>query len=202
MNALTTLCLGMLLALCCAGQGHDGIGNNRPAAMEGPSCADAGQSDGSKGRTPEIRPPFRKLWQFNTKGQIERFIIADAAVCFGAMDSYGAVDLATGKSLWVRDVPDSCFSSDVAYDGTVLFVGVGKGKLVACEPRTGRVLWDVPMTSYAYPMTVHNNVLLCQLDEGELTALGTARLGSRPSTAAWTDWVGTFTFGDSANAGL
>ncbi len=169
----TVLCFGVLLAFDWSGHVRDRSGSSRAAEAAEPVAT--GETNAQHQATQErgLSPPFRKTWEFTTRGQIEHFVVADGEIYFGAMDSYGAVDLATGKRLWVKDVREPYFSSDIAFDGSVLFVGLGKGELISCQPKTGQVLWSLPMPSYAYPMTAHDGALLCLLREGELTALDT-----------------------------
>jgi len=126
-----------------------------------------------------IHPPFVKTWEFRAHAQFENYIKSQDVVYFGTYDSYGAVDLRTGRRLWETTLPESVSGVHVAFDGKTLFAAAGQWKLVACEPKTGKARWSLPLKGYSGPMVVAGGVLYCEIKDGVLTALDTRTRKSR-----------------------
>lgn len=123
-----------------------------------------------------LHPPFKKVWEFRAKDGFENFLLADDTVFFGTLMSYGAVDVATGKPLWEKSVANNRIGYRVAHNGKTLYIGIGEGRfLLACEPKTGKELWRLPLkiAEYPGPMTAQGDTLCCELQQGVLTALDT-----------------------------
>lgn len=126
-----------------------------------------------------VHPPFVKAWEFQAHAQFENYVKSQDVVYFGTYDSYGAVDLRTGRRLWETTLPESVSGVHVAFDGKTLFAAAGQWKLVACEPKTGKARWSLPLKGYSGPMVAAGGVLYCELKDGVLTALDTRTRKSR-----------------------
>jgi outer membrane protein assembly factor BamB len=123
----------------------------------------------ARGDLPE--PPFKTLWRVETKGWIGQFLVAGDAVCFTTSGSCGAVDLTTGKPLWEVSMPPERAGAGLAYDGDTLYVAIGGGKLFACDPKTGKESWSLPIKGRVTTIAVRKGLLFCGLDGSVLTAL-------------------------------
>lgn len=100
--------------------------------------------------------PLRKQWAATIGvgswdfGQLLAPPIVVGSVVF-AMDAEGrvsALDLANGSVYWTMNLSrkgekaDENFGGGMAYDGGVLFVTTGLGRVVALDPMQAKVLWD------------------------------------------------------------
>src|SRR4030042_3094382 len=119
----------------------------------------------------DITPPFKKVWTFSSEEQLEQFIVVDDVIYYAAFDSYGAVDLATGKSIWSKNIPEEGSGSVFAYDDKNLYMSAGKYKLFAYDRTTFKELWSLPKKNYAGPMVLYSNTLFCSLHCGILSAI-------------------------------
>lgn len=120
-----------------------------------------------------VHPPFVKEWEFRAHAQFENYVQSGSILYFGTYDSYGAVDLKTGRRLWETALPERASGVQVAFDGKTLFAAAGQWKLLACEPKTGKVRWSLPLKGYSGPMIAAGGVLYCELKDGVLAALDT-----------------------------
>ena len=119
-------------------------------------------------------PPFKRLWRFDLKEQLESFVVAGNVLFYGTFQSYGALDLNTGRALWQRPFLKRYFSAEVAFDDDdrVLYVALGsKLKLLACDPRTGRELWSLPMKGSYTHIAVRQGTIFCGTEDSVLVAL-------------------------------
>jgi outer membrane protein assembly factor BamB len=160
-----------------------------------PALAGSGRSASILSAQRSPHPPFKKLWGLEREEQVESFVISGGAIYFGAWGlrgaAYGAADLATGRRLWVKTVPDKS-GTNVADDGKALFVSIGEWKLLACDPRTGKQRWSMPLKGFGSPMAARGGLLFCQLQDGVMSAIDTrthkprwtCRLSQKPLT--WT----------------
>ena len=55
---------------------------------------------------------------------------------------FGAWDPRTGKTVWQKSWPESCYSGSVATAGGLVFVGRNGGELEAYDSKTGERLWS------------------------------------------------------------
>jgi outer membrane protein assembly factor BamB len=133
----------------------------------------SGNRPGGIGK-PSLRPPFKRLWRFPVTHQMEGFSLAHGAVCFGTSLSYGAVSLTTGKLLWEQSIPGVYVHTHLTADGQVVYVAVRHWKLLACDLKTGRRLWDLPIRGDGGVMAAEGDTLFCELQPGVLTALATS----------------------------
>jgi outer membrane protein assembly factor BamB len=119
--------------------------------------------------------PFKRLWGFTPRNWrhnfIDNFVVAGRTVYFGAYESYGAIDLATGRKLWEKSTPAYYKMARVAYDGASLYVAAQAWKLIACDPNTGKELWSMPGSSSPGQIVVGQGLVICQLNAGLLTAV-------------------------------
>jgi alcohol dehydrogenase (cytochrome c) len=62
---------------------------------------------------------------------------------FGAnVGTFSAVDAATGKIVWQKRWPDSCYSASTTTAGNLVFIGRNTGELLAYDARTGNQVWS------------------------------------------------------------
>jgi outer membrane protein assembly factor BamB len=124
-------------------------------------------------------PPFRKVWRTQSQEQCDSFVVTANTVYYGTLNAYGAIDLRTGRRRWERKFSEPLFDASVALGGRTLYVGIGKGRLLACDPATGREQWSLRLRDYAYPMRTRGQTLYCTLKPGVLTALDTRTRAAR-----------------------
>src|SRR5207245_6828924 len=92
---------------------------------------------------PPIHPPFKRLWAAPVRDQLQQSIVAGSTIYYRTNWAYGALDLATGKSLWQSPFANSINGSSIAYDGRTLYVAMRGQKLLACATGTGQVIWSL-----------------------------------------------------------
>jgi quinohemoprotein ethanol dehydrogenase len=56
--------------------------------------------------------------------------------------SFSAIDATTGRIVWQKTWPESCYASSTTTAGGLVFVGRSTGKLVAFDAKTGKRLWS------------------------------------------------------------
>ena len=62
---------------------------------------------------------------------------------FGQNTGYfSAIDATTGKIVWQKRWPESCYSGSATTAGNLVFVGRSTGDLLALDARTGKQLWS------------------------------------------------------------
>jgi outer membrane protein assembly factor BamB len=123
-----------------------------------------------------VRPPFRKVWKYKGTELIELPpIVVDGRVYF--IDNAGlyvALDAATGKVIWKKQL-SSLNASSPAYDHGVLYsVSLEPGQALAVRARDGKVLWRKPLDSRAEssPLVVRGRMYFGD-EGGQLYALDT-----------------------------
>jgi outer membrane protein assembly factor BamB len=112
------------------------------------------QHHGDEGHTgvhgDEIAAGQRLAWSYRTEGTFLTGspVIVDGVVYAGTRDENGdgnsavhAVDQATGKALWTREMPSSVHGSIAVADGKV-FVPTLRGTLFALDAATGEEVWQ------------------------------------------------------------
>ncbi|MHB1458631.1 MAG: PQQ-binding-like beta-propeller repeat protein [Armatimonadota bacterium] len=120
-----------------------------------------------------LHPPFRKAWELSVGDTIIDAAFSKDAIYFGTYESYGAIDLKTGKFLWTRNFPKKYFGAHIACQGNILFVSIGEWRTLACDGRTGDELWSEPLKGYSGPMLASDRRLFCELPDGVLTIIDT-----------------------------
>lgn len=118
-----------------------------------------------------INPPFIKAWEFKENGDLLQYLASKDTIFFSGAYTYGAVDMASGHRLWEKDKSGS-YNLSAVFDNRNLYIDT-EGKIIACCPRTGKVLWRISKNGNNAPFAVHDNVLYCQLKNGVLSALNT-----------------------------
>src|SRR5579862_6509841 len=63
------------------------------------------------------RPPFHRLWSFKTDGSLVQSILAGHTVFFGTTESFGALDMKTGRVKWRWTYGLSPGVGTIAWDG-------------------------------------------------------------------------------------
>jgi alcohol dehydrogenase (cytochrome c) len=56
--------------------------------------------------------------------------------------SFTAIDATTGRIVWQKHWPESCYASSTATAGGLVFIGRSTGVLLAFDARTGKQLWS------------------------------------------------------------
>jgi outer membrane protein assembly factor BamB len=125
------------------------------------------------GSAQAVHPPFVKTWEYDAHelDQFESFQVVEDTIYYGSFDHYGALNLATGKVLWEKAIPEKAFGVEIACDGKTLYVAIGENNLIACQAQTGESLWSLPREGYSGPILLLGDILYCELNIGTLTAL-------------------------------
>ncbi|MGC4042327.1 MAG: PQQ-binding-like beta-propeller repeat protein [Armatimonas sp.] len=120
----------------------------------------------------QIAPPLKKVWEQQLKGQIENAEVVGDRIYFGTWDDFGALDRKTGKPLFVVSNGKDPSGAEVTLSGDTLYVAVGQQKLLACDPKTGKVRWSVPSSYYGVKPLIVGGRVLETLREGFVSAVG------------------------------
>jgi alcohol dehydrogenase (cytochrome c) len=98
-------------------------------------CAQSGVT----ANTAEIAPPAKP-------GNAQPLAIGSTlniAGGFGAnIGTFTAIDAATGKIVWQKRWPDSCYAGSTTTAGNLVFIGRNSGELVAYDARNGKQVWS------------------------------------------------------------
>jgi quinohemoprotein ethanol dehydrogenase len=100
-------------------------------------CAQSGIS----GYTAETLPPPKK-----TQGNVMPYTIGSALTIGGGFGSnagtFTAVDATTGRIVWQKRFPESCYAGSTTTAGDLVFIGRNAGELQAYDARNGKLLWS------------------------------------------------------------
>nr|WP_309688125.1 PQQ-binding-like beta-propeller repeat protein [Armatimonas sp.] len=123
------------------------------------------------------QPPLKKLWETIVADQkeidnLQSFVERSQRLYFGTHDTYGAMDLRSGKILWWRRIPPPGSHATVLLENNTLYVTMGKLKVAACDPTTGKIRWEYLLDDYP-DTTLHQGKLFFAPREGALIALDT-----------------------------
>jgi glucose dehydrogenase len=62
---------------------------------------------------------------------------------FGAnVGTFSAIDATTGKIVWQKRWPESCYAGSTTTKGNLVFIGRNDGRLQAYDARNGRLVWN------------------------------------------------------------
>ena len=123
------------------------------------------------------QPPLKKLWATTVADEKEidnlnDFVVQGQRLYFGTHDTYGAMDLQSGKILWWKRIPPPGSYAAVLLESNTLFVTMGNLKVAACDPATGTTRWEYLLDDYP-DATFHQGKLFFAPREGALVALDT-----------------------------
>jgi alcohol dehydrogenase (cytochrome c) len=77
------------------------------------------------------------------QGQVADFGSVFTTTGFGSQTGYfGAVDAKTGRTVWQKRWPESCYSGTVTTGGGIVFTGRNAGELQAYSADEGKLLWS------------------------------------------------------------
>lgn len=116
--------------------------------------------------------PLRKLWSVRVDSQLEEYQVQGSRLYYGTSMGYGVLDLIQGKLLWEKRLTKPAFAAYIAGDATTLYVAMGNSRLVACDPTTGALRWQKPITGYVQP-TLSGSTLFYRSNDTTLIALDT-----------------------------
>jgi quinohemoprotein ethanol dehydrogenase len=98
-------------------------------------CAQSGVS----GYTAETQPPPKQT-------NIKRYTVGSALTIGGGFGSnagtFTAVDATTGRIVWQKRFPESCYAGSTTTAGDLVFIGRNAGELQAYDARNGKLLWS------------------------------------------------------------
>jgi mono/diheme cytochrome c family protein len=65
---------------------------------------------------------------------------------FGSnVGTFSAIDATTGKIVWQKRWPESCYAGSTTTKGNLVFIGRSDGRLQAYDARNGKLLWNWQM---------------------------------------------------------
>ncbi len=157
-----------------------------------------------------LRPPYRRIWTFNSNGLLEFPPVISAGVLFQLNDNavVNAVNAQTGQRVWYRKLGVLSASTPAVGNGavyvTVLDGGDGNGRVVALSAGDGHTLWqrELPSASESSPL-LHDGIVYFGSQGGTVYALRAS-----DGSTAWTYdasgsvkgsptyWHGMLFFGD------
>jgi PQQ-dependent dehydrogenase (methanol/ethanol family) len=99
-------------------------------------CAQSGIS----GYTAHTQPPPKKA------GGAMPYVIGSALTIGGGFGmnagTFTAVDATTGRIVWQKRWPESCYAGSTTTAGNLVFIGRNAGELQAYDARNGKLLWS------------------------------------------------------------
>jgi outer membrane protein assembly factor BamB len=122
-----------------------------------------------------IKPPFRRLWTYETGGALTEFSpVVAAGRVFGADKHAVAFSLnsVTGRVQWKNKIGELNASSPAYHDRRVFFVNLEPGRAMALDAETGHKVWqrDLPNRSESSPV-VEDGKVVFGCESGEVFAL-------------------------------
>jgi outer membrane protein assembly factor BamB len=122
-----------------------------------------------------IKPPFRKLWTFQTHGVLTEFSpVVAAGTVFGADNHANAFALnsVTGQVRWRKKIGTLSAASPAYHDRRVFYVDLAPQRAMALDYRTGKTIWqrDLPGRSESSPVVI-NGMVIFGCESGDLFAL-------------------------------
>jgi outer membrane protein assembly factor BamB len=124
--------------------------------------------------TDDVRPPYRRLWSWDS-GQLIEFspiVVNDAIYGMNNDALFFALDAETGKVLW-RKRPGQLNASSPAYDkGRLYGVNLEPGQAFALRAKDGKLLWRHPLPGRAESSPiVHKGKVIFGCECAEVFAL-------------------------------
>lgn len=102
----------------------------------------------------EIRPPFKKAWNYEPSSYAGNMSALGSLIYFGNWDEYGVLNAKTGVKVWTKPVPNDMGEANVYLTPKGLLVAGGsesKGFLNLVSPDTGKLIFSLPRKGYPGP---------------------------------------------------
>jgi outer membrane protein assembly factor BamB len=114
--------------------------------------------------TSEVKPPYKVAWTYDARHLMEYSPIVVEGTVYG-IDNNGeafALNAASGKQLWRRDVATLNASAPTYSDGKVYISNLEPGQVQALDASNGKVAWrnSLPGRSESSPLVVGNEVIV------------------------------------------
>jgi outer membrane protein assembly factor BamB len=111
-----------------------------------------------------MKPPFRRLWSFETNGVLTEFSPVLAGGTLYGSDKHAiaySLNADTGKVNWRNKVGQLNASSPAYHHGRVFMVNLEPGRVMALNAQTGKKVWqrDLPGRSESSPVVADGKVV-------------------------------------------
>lgn len=119
-------------------------------------------------------PTFTQVWSIRLQTEIQSLGVGEQAVYFGTNDSFGALDQATGKKIWSKNLTSPQLGAFVAEGEGKVFASIGQGALWAYDAKTGKQAWMAKRDGFASPIAFYNQAVYAETSLGKFSALNPA----------------------------
>jgi len=115
-----------------------------------------------------------QIWVCRVDSEFTDFRSSGSQLAFGTYNSYGLIDLDSGKKKWAAPLKEGELGVKVACDGTLIVASIGSGAIVATDSASGKPLWKVQHKGYSSPITISAGHLYAETAPSKLEAIDTA----------------------------
>lgn len=114
------------------------------------------------------------VWASRVQSEITDVAIEENRAAFGTYESFGLIDLATGKRVWAASAGKDALGTRIAIGGRQVVVSIGMGPLTFRDAGTGKPLGTMTRKGYASPVAIDGATVYTELQVGTLAAIDLA----------------------------